>query len=81
MTPLAALAGLRRTCRGLWDFLIARSADKTAFALERERNAATVAALRQLPCGATLLEFEQGGRMRLIHTPQTPAADNTDALP
>lgn len=74
MTPVVPLSGLRRLCGGLWHFLIARSADRTALALERERNAATATILRQLPRGALLLESEHGGRLRVVRMPDLPAA-------
>jgi hypothetical protein len=55
-----------RRCGGLWQYLIARAKGKTSLELERERNRATVEALRQLPPGYEILEYEREGRLRVI---------------
>lgn len=64
-------AGVTRRC-GLWRFLIARAEGRTAVALERERNRATIEVIRLLPGGCELLEYEPGGRLRVIR-PHPPA--------
>jgi hypothetical protein len=58
---------------GLWRFLTERVRARTAIELEHERNRATAAALRDLPDGGELLEYEPHGRLRIIRRP-TPVA-------
>ena len=63
---IAGIAGMTRRC-GLWRFLIARAEGRTAVELECERNRATAEVLRLLlPVGCELLEYEPGGRLRVI---------------
>jgi hypothetical protein len=61
---------------GLWRFLTERVRARTAIELEHERNRATAAALRDLPDGSELLEYEPHGRLRIIRRlgPSAPPA-------
>lgn len=74
---IASGAGMPRWCSGLWKFLAIRAEGQTAIALERERNRATAEALRMLPRGCELLEYERDGRLRAIRYPCQPEATDT----
>lgn len=78
MASWSALTGSLRRHGGLWQYLIARSADQTAFSLERERNDATGNIIRTLPPGGELIECERGGRLRVIRMP--PVSRELDAV-
>jgi hypothetical protein len=58
--------GIAGRCGGLWRYLIVRAQGRTALELERERNRATMSALRLLPDCCELLEYESEGRLRII---------------
>lgn len=63
---LVGIFGITRRCAGSWSYFIVRAQGRTAMELERERNRATAEALRLLPDGCELLEYERGGRLRVI---------------
>lgn len=69
---MALTSGLIGICRlvrrrgGFWGYLRARAVCRSALDLEREHNRATLAALRLLPDGCELLEYERDGRLRVI---------------
>jgi hypothetical protein len=77
---IVGIAGMTRRCSGLWRLLVARAEGRTAIELERERNRATAEALRLLPGGCELLEYEPNGRLRVISRP-TPAEATDAQLP
>jgi hypothetical protein len=60
------VANAARCLGGLWRYLIARDDRRAATELEYERNRATQAAIAALPAGAELMEYEPGGRLRVI---------------
>jgi hypothetical protein len=64
------IMSITRCCGGLWRVLIVRICGRTAIELERERNRATVTAIKLLPVGAELLEYEAAGRLRVIRMPE-----------
>jgi hypothetical protein len=78
---IAGIAGMSRRCGGLWRFLITWSQGRTAVELERERNRATAEVLRLLPGGCELLEYERGGRLRVIRRPGPAEAGEAPAPP
>jgi hypothetical protein len=78
---IASIAGVARRCGGFWRFLIAREEGRTAIELERERNRATAEALRLVPGGCELLEFERDGRLRVIRRPGQPLAGEALSSP
>jgi hypothetical protein len=78
---IASGDGMPRWCSGLWKFLAIRAEGQTAIALERERNRATAEALRMLPGGCELLEYERDGRLRVIRYPGQPEAADTQEFP
>jgi hypothetical protein len=53
---------------GLWQYLAARSADRTRLELERERSRSGLSVLAAMPPGAMVLEVGPGG-MRVIKMP------------
>jgi hypothetical protein len=71
---ITVIAGVSRRCGGLWKYLIVRAKARTAVELERERNRATAEALRLLPVGCELLEYERDGRLRVIRKPGSATA-------
>jgi hypothetical protein len=64
MTRLAGIT--TRCCGGLWRYLIVRAKGRTAVELERERNRATAEVIGLLAGGDEFLEYEPGGRLRVI---------------
>lgn len=68
MTALGLIGSVVRTHFGLWQYLAARSADRTRLELERERSRSGLSALAAMPPGAMLLDVGQGG-MRVIKMP------------
>jgi hypothetical protein len=72
MAQLLRMASAARCLGGLWGYLIARDRGRIAIELEHERNKATQTAIQALPAGAELMEYELGGRLRVI---RIPAAD------
>jgi hypothetical protein len=78
----AGIIGITRwRCGGLWGFLTTRAKGRTAIELERERNRATAEAIRLLPGGCELLEYERDGRLRVIRRTSQPAAADVPAHP
>lgn len=77
---LVCISGIARRCGGLWRYLIVRAQGRTAVELERERNRATATALRLLPDGCELLEYEREGRLRIVRR-NVPAAGPAVAAP
>ena len=71
---LIGTAAIARRRGGLWRYLTARAKGRTAVELERERNRATIEALRQLPPGCELLEYEREGRLRVIRPATSPGS-------
>jgi hypothetical protein len=71
MAHLLGIVGAAPRTDNLWKYLTARMHGRTAVALERERNIATATAIRLLPAGAELLEYEREGRLRVIRMTQT----------
>jgi hypothetical protein len=74
---IAGLAGVTRRCGGLWRFLIVRAKGRTAVELERERNRATAEVIGLLAGGDELLEYEPGGRLRVIRRSESAASAST----
>jgi len=68
--PGLALSCAGAACRILIEWVKGR----TAAALERERNNATAELIRLMPPGTELLEYEPGGRLRIIRMPGPAAA-------
>ncbi len=66
---ITGITGITQRCGGLWRFLIVRARGRIAIDLERERNRATADALRLLPGDCELLEYQFGGRLRVIRRP------------
>lgn len=67
---IAGITGIARRCVGLWAFLTVRAKGRTAVELERERNRATAEVIGLLAGGDELLEYEPGGRLRVIRKSQ-----------
>lgn len=78
---IAGVAGMTRRHGGLWRFLIARVRGRTTIELERERNRATVEAIRLLPGDCELLEYECNGRLRVIRKGPQPTVTAVEKLP
>ena len=76
---ITGIAEIARCCGGLWRFLIVRAMGRTAVELERERNRATAEVIRLLPPDCELLEYELGGRCRVIR--RTGSAATMPAMP
>jgi hypothetical protein len=68
MTALKLIGSMARTRIGLWQYLAARSADRTRLELERERSRSGLSVLAAMPPGAMVLDIGPGG-MRVIKMP------------
>jgi hypothetical protein len=70
--------GARDNCGGLWRFLTARAQAKASLQRQLAQDGATAAALHLLPHGASLLEIEADGRLRLIRMPPLSGSELTE---
>ena len=73
MTAMRLVGSMARTRMGLWQYLVARSADRTRLELERERSRSVLSVLAAMPPGATVLDVGPGG-MRVIKMPDQRVA-------
>ena len=73
MTALGLIGSAARTRGGLWQYLAARSADRTRLELERERSRSALLVLAAMPPGAVLLDVGPGG-VRMIKMPDQHCA-------
>lgn len=73
MTALGLIGTVARTRIGLWQYLAARSADRTRLELERERSRSGLSVLAAMPPGAVLVDVGPGGT-RVIKMPDKHCA-------
>jgi len=78
MAPLTLIGNMVRGCGGLWQYLIARSHNRTQLELEREWTRAGQHVLACIPPGTQFIEYS-AGRCRAITVPahQPTVAETT----
>jgi hypothetical protein len=80
MAPLALIGSVTRGLGGLWQYLIARSHDRTQLELEREWARSGHQILTHIPPGALFFERDGAGRYRAITMPeQRPAVESAQS--
>lgn len=78
MAPLTMIGCLTRNFGGLWQYLTARSHDRTQLEVEREWIRSGQQVLALIPPGAFFLEYGGAGRLRAISMPEQQLATPTE---